>query len=342
MKKILLTIFFILILAGAGVVYYLYRQILAPNVSVTKENEFVYLPTGSTFSQVVDSLQASGMLQNVASFQWVAERMGYPEKVKPGKYQLRDGMNNRELVQLLRSGKQVPVKLIFNNIRTKSDLAGKISRQLEVDSLQLLQLLNDSAVLSPLGFNTENILCMFIPNTYEVYWNMSAEKFFKKMDTEYESFWNKTRLQKAKDEGLTPIQVSVLASIVQSETSRNSEKSTIAGVYVNRLRKNWKLEADPTLIYAMNDFSIKRVLNEYKEIDSPYNTYKYFGLPPGPICLPEISSLEAVLNFSSHDYMYFCAREDLSGYHSFASDLKTHMLNARRYQAELNRRNIRR
>ncbi|HRV52759.1 MAG TPA: endolytic transglycosylase MltG [Bacteroidia bacterium] len=342
MKKILLTIFFILILAGAGVVYYLYRQILAPNVSVTKENEFVYLPTGSTFSQVVDSLQASGMLQNVASFQWVAERMGYPEKVKPGKYQLRDGMNNRELVQLLRSGKQVPVKLIFNNIRTKSDLAGKISRQLEVDSLQLLQLLNDSAVLSPLGFNTENILCMFIPNTYEVYWNMSAEKFFKKMDTEYESFWNKTRLQKAKDEGLTPIQVSVLASIVQSETSRNSEKSTIAGVYMNRLRKNWKLEADPTLIYAMNDFSIKRVLNEYKEIDSPYNTYKYFGLPPGPICLPEISSLEAVLNFSSHDYMYFCAREDLSGYHSFASDLKTHMLNARRYQAELNRRNIRR
>lgn len=342
MKKILLTIFFILILAGAGVVYYLYRQILAPNVSVTKENEFVYLPTGSTFSQVVDSLQASGMLQNVASFQWVAERMGYPEKVKPGKYQLRDGMNNRELVQLLRSGKQVPVKLIFNNIRTKSDLAGKISRQLEVDSLQLLQLLNDSAVLSPLGFNTENILCMFIPNTYEVYWNMSAEKFFKKMDTEYESFWNKTRLHKAKDEGLTPIQVSVLASIVQSETSRNSEKSTIAGVYMNRLRKNWKLEADPTLIYAMNDFSIKRVLNEYKEIDSPYNTYKYFGLPPGPICLPEISSLEAVLNFSSHDYMYFCAREDLSGYHSFASDLKTHMLNARRYQTELNRRNIRR
>ncbi|MCB0849613.1 MAG: endolytic transglycosylase MltG [Bacteroidetes bacterium] len=342
MKKILLTIFFILILAGAGVVYYLYRQILAPNVSVTKENEFVYLPTGSTFSQVVDSLHASGMLQNVASFQWVAERMGYPEKVKPGKYQLRDGMNNRELVQLLRSGKQVPVKLIFNNIRTKSDLAGKISRQLEVDSLQLLQLLNDSAVLSPLGFNTENILCMFIPNTYEVYWNMSAEKFFKKMDTEYESFWNKTRLHKAKDEGLTPIQVSVLASIVQSETSRNSEKSTIAGVYMNRLRKNWKLEADPTLIYAMNDFSIKRVLNEYKEIDSPYNTYKYFGLPPGPICLPEISSLEAVLNFSSHDYMYFCAREDLSGYHSFASDLKTHMLNARRYQAELNRRNIRR
>lgn len=342
MKKILLTIFFILILAGAGVAYFLYRQILAPNVSVTKANEFVYLPTGSTFSQVVDSLQASGRLQNTASFKWVAERMGYPEKIKPGKYQLRDGMNNRELVQLLRSGKQVPVKLIFNNIRTKSDLAGKISRQLEVDSLQLLQLLNDSTVVSPLGFNTENILCMFIPNTYEVYWNMSAEKFFKKMDAEYESFWNKTRLQKAKDAGLTPIQVSVLASIVQSETGRNSEKSTIAGVYMNRLRKNWKLEADPTLIYAMNDFSIKRVLNEYKEIDSPYNTYKYFGLPPGPICLPEISSLEAVLNFSSHDYMYFCAREDLSGYHSFASDLKTHMLNARRYQAELNRRNIRR
>lgn len=342
MKKILLTIFFILILAGAGVAYFLYRQILAPNVSITNENEYVYLPTGSTFSQVVDSLQASGRLQNVASFKWIAERMGYPEKIKPGKYQLRDGMNNRELVQLLRSGKQVPVKLIFNNIRTKSDLAGKISRQLEVDSLQLLRLLNDSTLLTPLGFNTENVLCMFIPNTYEVYWNMSAEKFFKKMDAEYENFWNKTRLQKAKDAGLTPIQVSVLASIVQSETSRNSEKSAIAGVYMNRLRKNWKLEADPTLIYAMNDFSIKRVLNEYKEIDSPYNTYKYFGLPPGPICLPEISSLEAVLNFSSHDYMYFCAREDLSGYHSFASDLKTHMLNARRYQAELNRRNIRR
>lgn len=342
MKKILLIIVLIVVLVGAGVSWFLYNQIFAPNVHLKSNKVFLYIPTGSDFSQVVDSLERTGVVKNINSFRLVASRMGYQNKIKPGKYQLTNGMNNRELVQLLRSGKQVPVKLIFNNIRTKYDLAGRISRQLEVDSLKLLQLLNDSSVLSPLGFNKENILCMFIPNTYEVYWNMSAEKFFKKMDEEYELFWNKSRLQKAKDAGLTPIQVSVLASIVQSETSRNSEKSTIAGVYMNRLRKNWKLEADPTLIYAMNDFSIKRVLNEYKTIDSPYNTYKYFGLPPGPICIPEISSLEAVLNFSSHDYMYFCAREDLSGYHAFAEDLKTHMLNARRYQAELNRRNIRR
>jgi UPF0755 protein len=342
LKKIILIIFLIVALAAAGVAYYLYQQVLAPNVSVNKESEFLYIPTGSNFNQLVDSLQVSGIVHNISSFKWVAEKMGYVGKIRPGKYQLRNDMSNRELVQLLRSGKQVPVKLIFNNIRTKPDLAGRIGKQLEADSTQLLHLLNDSSFIATMGFNTDNILSMFIPNTYEVYWNMSAESFIKKMDDEYESFWNKSRLQKAKDAGLTPVQVSVLASIVQSETSRNSEKSTIAGVYMNRLRKNWKLEADPTLIYAMNDFSIKRVLNEYKAIDSPYNTYKYFGLPPGPICLPEISSLDAVLNFSSHDYMYFCAREDLSGYHSFATDLKTHMLNAKRYQAELNRRNIRR
>lgn len=267
--------------------------------------------------------------------------MNYTERVIPGRYEITDNMNNRQLLQLLRSGKQVPIKITFNNIRTKSDLASRISKQIEADSTQIAAMLSDSLLLKEEALNSDNVLCLFIPNTYEMYWNTSATDFFKRMKREYDNFWNTSRRQKAEQQGLTPVQVSILASIVQSETKQNAEKPRVAGVYLNRLRQNWKLEADPTLVFALGDFSIKRVLNEYKTIDSPYNTYKYFGLPPGPICLPDISSIDAVLNAESHQFMYFCAREDMSGFHSFAKDYNTHLLNARRYQAELNRRNIR-
>ncbi|HRB40854.1 MAG TPA: endolytic transglycosylase MltG, partial [Bacteroidia bacterium] len=289
----------------------------------------------------VDELTSQQILINAESFKWLAEKMNYTERVIPGRYEITDNMNNRQLLQLLRSGKQVPIKLTFNNIRTKSDLASRISHQIEADSLQLIGMLNDSVLLKSESLNSENVLCLFIPNTYEMYWNTDAADFFKRMKKEYDNFWTEIRKQKAAKQELTPVQVSILASIVQSETKQNAEKPRVAGVYLNRLRQNWKLEADPTLVFALGDFSIKRVLNEYKTIDSPYNTYKYFGLPPGPICLPDISSIDAVLNAESHQYMYFCAREDMSGFHAFAKDYNTHLLNARRYQAELNRRNIR-
>ncbi|HOZ82593.1 MAG TPA: endolytic transglycosylase MltG [Bacteroidia bacterium] len=341
MKKILFLILTLLLLAGAFVAYIFYQRVFAPNVKIKDNKSFLYIRTGSNFNQVVDELTSQQILINAESFKWLAEKMNYTERVIPGRYEITDNMNNRQLLQLLRSGKQVPIKLTFNNIRTKSDLASRISHQIEADSLQLIGMLNDSVLLKSESLNSENVLCLFIPNTYEMYWNTDAADFFKRMKKEYDNFWTEIRKQKAAKQELTPVQVSILASIVQSETKQNAEKPRVAGVYLNRLRQNWKLEADPTLVFALGDFSIKRVLNEYKTIDSPYNTYKYFGLPPGPICLPDISSIDAVLNAESHQYMYFCAREDMSGFHAFAKDYNTHLLNARRYQAELNRRNIR-
>ncbi len=341
MKKILFLILTLLLLAGAFVAYIFYQRVFAPNVKIKDNKSFLYIRTGSNFNQVVSSLSEQHILINTESFTWLAKKMNYTERIIPGRYEITDNMNNRQLLQLLRSGKQVPIKLTFNNIRTKSDLASRISHQIEADSLQLIGMLNDSVLLKSESLNSENVLCLFIPNTYEMYWNTDAADFFKRMKKEYDNFWTEIRKQKAAKQELTPVQVSILASIVQSETKQNAEKPRVAGVYLNRLRQNWKLEADPTLVFALGDFSIKRVLNEYKTIDSPYNTYKYFGLPPGPICLPDISSIDAVLNAESHQYMYFCAREDMSGFHAFAKDYNTHLLNARRYQAELNRRNIR-
>ena len=341
MKKILFLVLTLLLLAAAVVAYIFYQRIFSPNVKLKDHKTFFYIRTGSDFNQVATELTDQHILINTESFKWLAERMNYTERVIPGRYEITDNMNNRQLLQLLRSGKQVPIKITFNNIRTKSDLASRISHQIEADSLKIINMLDDSTLLKSDSLNSENVLCLFIPNTYEMYWNTSATDFFKRMKREYDNFWNTSRRQKAEQQGLTPVQVSILASIVQSETKQNAEKPRVAGVYLNRLRQNWKLEADPTLVFALGDFSIKRVLNEYKTIDSPYNTYKYFGLPPGPICLPDISSIDAVLNAESHQFMYFCAREDMSGFHSFAKDYNTHLLNARRYQAELNRRNIR-
>lgn len=340
MKKILFLILTLLLLIGAVTAYILYQKIFSPNVKLKDNKTYLYIRTGSNFNQVVSSLSEQHILINTESFTWLAKKMNYTERIIPGRYEITDNMNNRQLLQLLRSGKQVPIKLTFNNIRTKADLASRISKQIEADSAQIAAMLNDSLLLKEEALNSENVLCLFIPNTYEMYWNTSAIVFFNRMKKEYDNFWNTTRRQKAHQQELTPVQVSILASIVQSETKQDAEKPRVAGVYLNRLRQSWKLEADPTLVYAIGDFSIKRVLNEYKTIDSPYNTYKYFGLPPGPICLPDISSIDAVLNAENHQFMYFCAREDMSGFHAFAKDYNTHLLNAKRYQAELNRRNI--
>jgi UPF0755 protein len=332
----------LLLAVVGGIGYVAYQRVYRPNVEVADPNRnFLLVPTGSTFEDVIRLLHDKHALKDEASFRWTAARMKYGADIKPGRYRLRSGMSNRELVQLLRSGQQSPVKLVFNNIRTKAELAERIGQQLEVKPEALLHLLGDNDYLAPLGFNASNILAMFLPDTYEIYWNTSADQFMQRMKREYGKFWNKTRLQKAKRVGLDPVEVAVLASIVQQESNREDEKPVIAGVYLNRLRKGMKLEADPTLVYALGDFTINRVLNIHKEIDSPYNTYLYAGLPPGPICLPTGASIDAVLNYQAHNYYYFCARDDFSGYHAFASTYQQHLVNARRFQKALDRRGIR-
>jgi len=317
--------------------YYLYQTFFTPNAhGEGKSPVYLEIPKGAGFRQVSDSLFHKGIVNDMVSFSFVAKLMDYQENVKPGRYEIQPLMTNPQLVRLLRSGRQAPVNLTFNNVRTKEDLAQKITRNLEMTEQEFYSVLTDSIHIEKFGFNGETIMGMFIPNTYEVYWNTSATELFDRMYKEHERFWNEERKNKAAALGLEPQEVSVLASIVQAETVKADERPKVAGVYINRLRINMPLQADPTLVFALGDFSIKRVLNVHKEIDSPYNTYKNLGLPPGPINLPEISALDAVLNYQQHDYIYFCAKDDFSGYHAFATNLRDHINNAKRYSNALN------
>ena len=339
-RRIMWIFVLVLAVAVAGGGYYIYKELYEPNVSVTGKQEYIFVKTGAAFSDVVNELKEKNLLINEQSFVWTARQMKYMESVKPGRYLIKPNMNNKELIGMLRSGKQIPVKVVFNNIRTKEQLAERISSQLEAKSYALVNLMNDDDYLNRFGFTGENVLGMFIPDTYEMYWNTSAGQFLEKMSKEHDKFWNDERKNKALSIKLKPVEVSILASIVQQETNMDDEKSIIAGVYMNRIEKGMKLEADPTLVYALGDFTIRRVLNAFKSIDSRYNTYMYTGLPPGPICLPTKTSVDSVLNYRHHNYFYFCAKEDFSGHHAFASTYAQHLNNARRFQKALDRRGI--
>jgi len=266
--------------------------------------------------------------------------MDYPVKVKAGRYRLTKDMGNRSLINMLKAGNQEPVRISFQNVRLKHTLAGMISKKIESDSASISQLLDSAAFVEKYGFNTDNVYTMFIPNSYEIYWNSDPEKFFLRMHDEYLKFWNADRKAKAAAINLSQTEVSILASIVDSEALNDSEMPRIAGLYMNRLRKGMRLEADPTVIFAANDFTIRRVLNKHLRINSPYNTYANAGLPPGPITMPSINAIDAVLNYEKHDYIYMCAKEDFSGYHNYASNLIQHLQNARKFQEALNKRNI--
>jgi len=342
LKRILWALAIALAVAVAAGGYFIYREFFSPNVHVPDRNKPSYLliPTGSTFEDVVKIVSDQNLVVHLKSFEWTAKQLKYINAVKPGRYLIKPGMNNKDLITLLHSGRQTPVEVVFNNIRTKQELADRIGAQLEAKSFAILNLMNDEDYTRRIGFTPDNILSMFLPNTYEFYWNTSANTFLQKMKKEYDKYWTAEKKLKAKEDGLTQIQVSVIASIVQKETNREDEKNIVAGVYINRYKKGMKLEADPTLVYALGNFSITRVLSVYKQIDSPYNTYKYAGIPPGPICLPTQSSIDAVLNFTHHRYLYFCARDDFSGYHAFAVTYEQHQLNARRFQKALDRRGI--
>jgi len=321
-------------------VFYFYQVFFTENILVEKGDEVLLIEEGTTFSELQDIVYDRGIVNDMLSFSFVAKILDYQDNMKPGLYLLQKDMTNLDAIRLLRSGAQTPTTITFNNARVKADLAGKITKNVAVDSAVFLALLNNDSLVQAYDFNAENIMSMFLPNTYEVYYTISGVEIFARMHAEYEKFWNSERLEKAKKLDLSPKEVSALASIVQAETIKEDERPKVAEVYLNRLERNMALQADPALVFAVGDFSIKRVLNIHKEIESPYNLYKYPGLPPGPINLPEIESIDAVLNHEEHNYLYFCAKPDFSGYHAFATNLVAHNRNAAAYQAALNRAKI--
>lgn len=340
-KRIIFSILGILVIISVFVFIRTYKAIINPNVMIANNNEIsLYIYSYDNFESVKNKLYSDNIIINQKSFEWLAKKLDYPQYIKSGHYVIKNGMNNNRLLNMLRSGSQTPIDFTFNNIRTIEQFAGKVDEQLELDSLSFIMALYENNALKEMGFDKEKYASLFIPNTYELYWNISADDFIEKMINEYKRFWNKTRLQKAEDIKLTPIEVSILASIVDKETTKTSEMPRIAGVYLNRINKKWLLQADPTLVFALGDFEIKRVLDKHKEIESPYNTYKYVGLPPGPICIPSIAAIDAVLNAEKHKYFYFCAKDDLSGYHVFARNIKEHNTNAEKYRIALNKKRI--
>ena len=340
-KKIIISS--VLLIIGISIIigYHIYRMILAPNVICT-EPIYLYITSEDAYTDVCKQLQENKILLNFNSFDKVAQRKNYPNKVKAGRYKITPNISNNELINMLRSGRQEPINLTFNNIRTKLQFANRIAEQIECNADDILTLLNSDTLAEKYGFTIENILCMFIPNTYQFYWNTSANQFIERMYKEYQIFWNESRTSLSRSMSLSPIEVSILASIVEEENHLNAEQATIAGLFINRLHQDMPLESDPTLKFALGDFNIKRVLNQDKLIDSPYNTYMYRGLPPGPIRIPSPKAIDAVLHYEKHNYIYMCAKEDFSGYHNFAVTLSQHNRNANRYHQALNSLQIKR
>lgn len=320
--------------------YFTYKEIYNSNVDLgEKEFTFIHIPSEANLENLIEILTKEHIVENIESFKKVAELKSF-SNVKSGRYKIQNHMSNNALIGMLRLGDQSPVNITFNNVRTLPQLAGKISRNIEIDSLQLVKYLLSEATQKKYGFKSATFISMFIANTYQVFWDVKMEDLVQRMATEYKQFWNKDRRAKAKKIGLSQSEVSTLASIVQLESLKKDEQADIAGVYMNRLRIGMPLQADPSVIFAVGDFSIKRVLRKHLEFDSPYNTYQRKGLPPGPIYLASPHTIDAVLNYKKHNYIYFCAKEDFSGYHSFASNYQQHMDNARRYQQALNKRKI--
>jgi UPF0755 protein len=311
--------------------------VYTPNVLVQKEDKVIIIPQDATFKSVQAQLHEGRYVEDLISFSFLARLMDYDKSIKPGRYVLEANMTNLQAIRLLRSGNQVPVNVTFNNVRTIDELAEKITRNLLMTPQEFRAGLIKYAMNNSEGFNESNIIAMFIPNTYEIYYNITPDGLTERMFYEYELFWNEERKAKAKEIGFTPVQISTLASIVQAETIKKDEAPLVASLYTNRLKSGMPLQADPTLKFALGDFTIKRILNVHKEVNSPYNTYLHTGLPPGPINMPEQWALNAVLSHKQTDYYYKCAKEDFSGYHNFSNSYQQHMRNAKRYQDALTR-----
>jgi len=330
-----LAFFLILSTLSISFIFYGYQIYFTPNILVDREDRTFIIRSGSTFRNVQEDLSKGNFVNDMVSFSFLARLYNYDKNILPGKYLLRRNMTNIEAIRVLKSGKRMAVNVTFNNVRLIDDLAEKITKNIGVTTDEFNRALDEFIDHNDEGFTRENIIGMFLPNTYQVYYNVLPDELVSRMFAEYKKFWNDDRLAKANEIGLTPMEVSTLASIVQAESIKPDEAPIIAGLYINRLKKGIPLQADPTLVFAVKDFTLKRVLNEHKEVDSPYNTYKYAGLPPGPINMPQIATLDAVLNYNKHNYLYMCAKEDFSGYHNFAATLDEHNRNARRYQKAL-------
>ena len=333
LKTIISLSLVLIVLVASYYGYSIYTKIFSANTTIENQEVYVHIPTDAHFKKVEEIM--SPYLSDLKAFELTADKTGYIQNIRPGRFAIKKGMNSYEIIAALRQN--IPVKLTFNNQETIEDFAGRIAQQIEPDSLTLLQSLTDPSFLEKNEFTPETILSMFIPNTHEFYWNTTATQFGNKLAKEYRRFWNEDRKAKAAALGLTPQQVSTLASIVHKETVKTDERPRVAGVYLNRLKNGMPLQADPTVIYGIkkndNDFRqvIKRVMQHHLLVDSPYNTYKIQGLPPGPIAMPDISAIDAVLNFEKHDYLYFCASVDRFGYHEFAKNLAQHNINSAKY-----------
>ena len=332
-KKITSIVSVVLIAALLVYGIKLYRDIFSDNTKFTESEFFVHIPSDATYEDVKKII--SPFIENMDRFEMVASKRSYIENVKSGRFLFKKGMNSFELVSTLRQN--VPVKLAFNNQERLENVMGRVGSQIEADSTSLMKIFKDSTFLKENGFTEDNVISICLPNTYEFYWNTKADKFRDKMIKEYRKFWNTERTSKALKLGLTPVQVMTLASIVHKETVKKDERPRVARVYLNRLKLGMPLQADPTVIFAKKkqlsnfDTIIKRVYFNDLKINSPYNTYFYLGLPPGPIAMPDITAIEAVLNPENNDYIYFCASVSKFGYHEFASDLNQHAANRKKY-----------
>ena len=344
-KKILVAILLIGVVVGGIFAYTVYSSIFSPNTAFENEKAYLFIASEASFDEVMEDI--APLLNDVNSFVEVAKRKGYITNVKPGHYTVKKGMNNNEIINSIRSS-NTPVKVSFNNQERLENLAGRIAGQIEADSLTLLNTMRDPVFLKKHDLNAKTALSMYIPNSYELFWNCSAEEFRNRMLIEYKRFWNTNRIAKARTLKLTKSEVYTVASIVQKETAKVDERPRVAGVYLNRIRKGMKLDADPTVIYAVKsvkndwDMEIKRVLFKDLETVSPYNTYRNAGVPPGPIFMPDISSIDAVLNAERHNYYYFVANVERFGYHKFAKTLTQHNANSAAYRRWISKQGIKR
>jgi len=338
-KRILYLVSVAALLAIAGVVLF-YNTIFGISIHAEKPGKILIIPTGAPYEQVFDSIISLRLVKNIKLFDWVAKKKNYPGLIKPGRYVIDKDFSYNSLINMLRSGHQTPVRITFQNIRTLNQLAGRIGKQIEDDSSQIMSFLSNESNYITDGFKKETVITLFIPNTYEIYRNTDARGLYNRMLKEYRIFWNEQRLARAKEKGLDPVEVSILASIIDDEVAKPEEKPRIAGVYLNRLKRGIPLQACPTIKFALNDFTITRVLYIHLQIDSPYNTYKHSGFPPGPIGCPSIEGIDAVLNAEDHDYLFFAAKADFSGYHNFSRTLAEHNHYAAIYQKELSKRKI--
>ncbi len=342
LKKVIVVVILAALTFGG---YWAYENIFKSNVHLNgKKFTYIYIKTNATLDDVLDELYSENIIDDHESFEWTAKSMHLADHINPGKYRIDAKMSNRSIVKMIVNGKQEKVKLFFNSqIRTKEQFIDYVSEKLEIEKDELEDYCSNEDILADqYGLNSENFMALIVPETYEVNWTTHINDLFILLEKSYDKVWTKAKKEKAKSLGYSVPEIVTIASIVQSESGIKTEQQKIAGVYINRLKQDMRLQADPTVVFANGNFDVQRVLSADKEIDSPYNTYKYKGLPPGPICLVSPTTIDAVLNYTKHNYTYFCAKADFSGYSNFTNDYKVHMKNASAYQEALNKKGIKR